>query len=135
MSFNYQGLCLLRAYMKILSWFSLGLEIWRMRCVKSSLHKNQTFVSTTHRITFIYNHLLLMLAQVVSFLLLNMYLHLAWCLHSIVNSETVSEASLSSLLSKRTTLFEQLQYFLNTFAEAEKVGKNGNQLCCRVSIL
>ncbi|KAG2697238.1 hypothetical protein I3843_07G096600 [Carya illinoinensis] len=70
--------------------------------------------------------------EVVSFLLLNMYLHLAWCLHSIVNSETVSEASLSSLLSKRTTFFEQLQYFLNTFAEGEKVGKNGNQLGCRV---
>lgn len=121
--------------MTILSWFSPGLEIWKMRCVKSSLHKNQTFVSLTHFITFIHNHLLLILAQVVSFLLLNMYLHLAWCLHSIVNSETVSEASLSSLLSKRTTFFEQLQYFLNTFAEGEKVGKNGNQLGCRVSIL
>ncbi|XP_041017986.1 sister-chromatid cohesion protein 3-like [Juglans microcarpa x Juglans regia] len=66
--------------------------------------------------------------EVVSFLLLNMYLHLAWCLHSIVNSETVSEASLSSLLSKRSTFFELLQYSLNTYAEGEKVGKNGNQL-------
>ncbi|KAJ0113315.1 hypothetical protein Patl1_01119 [Pistacia atlantica] len=50
--------------------------------------------------------------EVVSFLLLNMYLHIAWSLHSIVNSETVSEASLSSLLLKRNTLFEELEYFL-----------------------
>ncbi|XP_059437429.1 sister-chromatid cohesion protein 3 [Corylus avellana] len=70
--------------------------------------------------------------EVVSFLLLNMYLHLAWCLHSIVNSETVSEASLSSLLSKRNTFFEQLEYFLNTLTDVEEVGKRGNQLACRV---
>ena len=74
-----------------------------------------------------------MLVQVVSFLLLNMYLHLAWCLHSIVNSETVSEASLSSLLAKRNTFFEQLEYFLNTLTEVEEVDKRGNQLACRVS--
>ncbi|KAB1203030.1 Sister-chromatid cohesion protein 3 [Morella rubra] len=70
--------------------------------------------------------------EVVSFLLLNLYLHLAWCLHSIVNSETVSEASLSSLLSKRNTFFEQLEYFLSTFTEREEVGKHGNQLACRI---
>lgn len=67
--------------------------------------------------------------EVVSFLLLNMYMHLAWGLHSVINSETVSEASLSSLLSKRNTLFEQLEYFLNTL---EEVGKHENQLACRV---
>lgn len=105
-----------------------------MRCVKCSLHKSQTFVSPTYFVAFIYIHLLVMLFQVVSFLLLNMYLHLAWCLHSIVNSETVSEASLSSLLSKRNTFFEQLEYFLNTLTEVEEVGKRGNQLACRVSI-
>ncbi|XP_030947557.1 sister-chromatid cohesion protein 3-like [Quercus lobata] len=70
--------------------------------------------------------------EVVSFLLLNMYLHLAWCLHSIVNSETVTEASLSSLLSKRNTFFEQLDYFLNNFSEVEEMSKHGNQLACRV---
>ncbi|KAL4603123.1 hypothetical protein ACB092_10G103000 [Castanea dentata] len=70
--------------------------------------------------------------EVVSFLLLNMYLHLAWCLHSIVNSETVTEASLSSLLSKRNMFFEQLDYFLNNFSEVEEMSKHGNQLACRV---
>ncbi|KAK4558523.1 hypothetical protein RGQ29_008026 [Quercus rubra] len=70
--------------------------------------------------------------EVVSFLLLNMYLHLAWCLHSIVNSETVTEASLSSLLSKRNTFFEQIDYFLNNFSEVEEMSKHGNQLACRV---
>lgn len=67
--------------------------------------------------------------EVISFLLLNMYLHVAWSLHSIVNSETVTEASISSLLSKRDTLFEELNYFLNTPPE---VGEAGNQLACRV---
>ncbi|KAL5983962.1 hypothetical protein ACLOJK_018064 [Asimina triloba] len=56
--------------------------------------------------------------EVVAFLLLNMYLHVAWGLKS-VDDENPSEASLSSLLSKRTTLFETLEYFLNTLLEAE----------------
>jgi cohesin complex subunit SA-1/2 len=75
-----------------------------------------------------------MLVQVVIFLLLNMYLDLAWCLQPIVTSETVTEASLSLLLSKRNTFFEQLDYFLDNFSEVEEVGKHGNQLACRVSI-
>ncbi|KAL5793037.1 hypothetical protein ACOSP7_001631 [Xanthoceras sorbifolium] len=70
--------------------------------------------------------------EVVGFLLLNMYLHLAWSLHSIINSETVSEASLSSLLLKRNTLFEELEYFLNTPSTVEEGSKLGNQLACRV---
>ncbi|XP_059660558.1 sister-chromatid cohesion protein 3 isoform X2 [Cornus florida] len=70
--------------------------------------------------------------EVVSFLLLNMYLHVAWCLHSVINSETVSEASLSSLFSKRTTLFKQLEYFLQTPSEIQGEGECGNQLACRV---
>lgn len=70
--------------------------------------------------------------EVVSFLLLNMYLHVAWCLQCIVNSETVSEASLSSLLSKRTTLIEHLEYYLQTPPEVQVEVKRGNQLVCRV---
>ena len=75
-----------------------------------------------------------MLIQVVCFLLLNMYLHLAWCLHSVINSEVVSEASLSSLLSKRTTLFEHLEYFLNSPSQMEGAVNVGNILASRVSI-
>lgn len=78
--------------------------------------------------------LMLMLNQVVSFLLLNMYLYLAWSLHSIINAETVSEASLASLLLKRNTLFEELEYFLNSPSEVEEGSRVGNQLACRVSI-
>ncbi|XWS31645.1 hypothetical protein CRYUN_Cryun23aG0094100 [Craigia yunnanensis] len=70
--------------------------------------------------------------EVVSFLLLNMYLDVAWSLHSIINSETVSEGSLSSLLSKRDTLLEELEYFLNASPEVREGGKSGNQLACRV---
>lgn len=135
MSFNCQGLCQLRVYTKKLLWSSVVLEIWKMRCVKCNLLINQTFLSPTLFVACIYIDLLLMLVQVVSFFLLNMYLHLAWCLHSIVNSETVTEASLSSLLSKRNTFFEQLDYFLNNFFEVEEMSKHGNQLACRVSIV
>ncbi|KAH8489459.1 hypothetical protein H0E87_024907 [Populus deltoides] len=73
--------------------------------------------------------------EVVSFLLLNMYLHVAWTLQSIVNSETVSEASLTSLLSKRNSLFEELEYFLGTPSEDKEGSKCGNQLACRVCII
>ncbi|KAK2990557.1 hypothetical protein RJ640_019837 [Escallonia rubra] len=69
--------------------------------------------------------------EVVSFVLLNMHLHVAWCLHSIINSETVSEATLLSLSSKRTALFEQLEHFLSPL-EVREVSKCGNLLACRV---
>lgn len=72
------------------------------------------------------------LIQVVSFLLLNMYMHIVWSLHSVVNSETVTETTLSSLLLKRNKLFEELEYFLNTASGVEEGGKIGNQLACRV---
>ncbi|XP_062087056.1 sister-chromatid cohesion protein 3-like isoform X2 [Humulus lupulus] len=69
--------------------------------------------------------------EVVCFLLLNMYIHLAWCLKSIISSEVVSEASLSSLLSKRTTLFNNLEYFLNS-PHTEGEVNYGNLLASRV---
>ncbi|KAL2540559.1 Sister-chromatid cohesion protein 3 [Abeliophyllum distichum] len=68
--------------------------------------------------------------EVITFLLLNMFLHVAWCLHSIIASETVSENSISSLLLKRSALFEQLDYFLHTPPNVN--GGCGNQLACRV---
>lgn len=72
--------------------------------------------------------------QVITFLLLNMYLHVAWCLHSIISSETVSELSISSLmLEKRSILFEQLDYYLCNPPKVE--GGSGYQLACRVSTL
>lgn len=76
-----------------------------------------------------------MLVQVVGFLLLNVYLHVAWCLQSIINSESVSEASLSSMLSKRSTLLEQLEYFLHTPPGVQEDGNQGNQLASKVSSL
>ncbi|XP_010244638.1 PREDICTED: sister-chromatid cohesion protein 3 isoform X2 [Nelumbo nucifera] len=70
--------------------------------------------------------------EVVGFLLLNMYLHVAWCLQCIINGENISEASLTSLLSKRTTLFEQLEYFLHNPPKSQEDGKKVNLLACRV---
>ena len=72
--------------------------------------------------------------QVVGFLLLNMYLLLAWGLHTIINEETVSEASLSSLLSERNVLLEELEYFLNMTSDSREGGKPGSELSCRVRL-
>ncbi|XP_071920942.1 sister-chromatid cohesion protein 3-like isoform X1 [Coffea arabica] len=69
--------------------------------------------------------------EVISFVLLNMYMHVAWSLHSIITSEKVSEATVASLLLKRTTLCEQLEHFL-LHPENEEESKSGSQLACRV---
>ncbi|XP_010518519.1 PREDICTED: sister-chromatid cohesion protein 3 isoform X1 [Camelina sativa] len=60
--------------------------------------------------------------EVICFLLLNMKMYVTWSLHSIINCEAVSEASVSSLISKRDTLFEELSYFLNGIEESRKYG-------------
>ncbi|ESW35037.1 hypothetical protein PHAVU_001G201200 [Phaseolus vulgaris] len=73
--------------------------------------------------------------EVVGFLLLNMYFHLVWSLQSITNEEAVSGASLASLLSKRDTLLQELEYFLNLNADNKEGGKPGSELACRVCII
>jgi len=77
--------------------------------------------------------ILSILFQVVAFLLLNMYLHVAWCLESI-NGENPSEPSVTSLLSKRTTLFEQLEYFADILSKVQKKGRSDSVLSYRVSL-
>lgn len=133
MSFSYQYMYLLRAYFKILLQLLEVSELQIMRCMKKFPLFN---------IILLYSYpislrcLLItvsMLVQVVGFLLLNMYLHVAWCLQSIINSDSVSEASLSSMLSKRTTLLEQLEYFLHTPPGVQEDGNQGNQLASKVS--
>ncbi|CAM8979400.1 unnamed protein product [Rhodiola kirilowii] len=73
--------------------------------------------------------------EVVSFLLLNLYLHVAWSLHSIVNSKTVSESSISSLLCNRAALFEQLEYYLSRSPDVTDERRIGNQLAARVCVI
>ncbi|KAJ8748414.1 hypothetical protein K2173_003051 [Erythroxylum novogranatense] len=73
--------------------------------------------------------------EVASFLLLNMYLHVAWSLQAIVNSGSATQASISSLLLKRDALFEELGYFLESTSEDKEGNTCGNQLACRVSII
>lgn len=70
--------------------------------------------------------------EVVGFLLLNMHLHLAWSLQSIINEEKVSAASLTSLLSKRDTLLQELGYFVNLATDNNEEDKLGSELACRV---
>lgn len=57
--------------------------------------------------------------QVVAFLLLNMYLHVAWSLKT-VDDESPSEGSITSLLDKRTTLFELLVRSLDSLQEGKE---------------
>lgn len=128
MNSNYPDLCLLKACMKTLSWYFVTLETWRMRCVNGYLLWLLYF--TCYSLCLI--QLLLIFIQVVGFLLLNLYLNLAWDLHSIINKETISEASLSSLLSKRNNLFEELGYFLNLATDNKEGGKHASELACRV---
>ncbi|PIA39433.1 hypothetical protein AQUCO_02600110v1 [Aquilegia coerulea] len=71
-------------------------------------------------------------SEVVVFFLLNMYLHVTWSL-STINDESVSELSLSSLLSKRNALFEQLEYFLDNPPEVSEEGRS--LLASRVCII
>ncbi|XP_073066132.1 sister-chromatid cohesion protein 3-like [Primulina eburnea] len=70
--------------------------------------------------------------EVIAFLLLNMFLHVSWCLQSVVSSETVSETLVSSLVWKRNALLEQLEYFLQTPIKINGDGGSGNQLAYRV---
>ncbi|XP_073063381.1 sister-chromatid cohesion protein 3-like [Primulina eburnea] len=70
--------------------------------------------------------------EVIAFLLLNMFLHVSWCLQSVVSIETVSETFVSSLLWKRNALLEQLEYFLQTPIKINVDGGSGNQLAYRV---
>ncbi|KAH0465235.1 hypothetical protein IEQ34_005338 [Dendrobium chrysotoxum] len=59
----------------------------------------------------LYDDLAGILRDVLGFVLLNMYLQVAWSLCSI-DSENPSEVSLTVLLSKRTNLFEQLEHIM-----------------------
>ncbi|XP_071738287.1 sister-chromatid cohesion protein 3-like isoform X3 [Rutidosis leptorrhynchoides] len=73
--------------------------------------------------------------EVVGFLLLNMYMHIQWCLYSITNSSVVSEDSLSSLISKRNALFDELSHFLHVLSEAQVKENGGNPLASRVCVI
>ncbi|CAN0879592.1 Sister-chromatid cohesion protein 3 [Linum grandiflorum] len=68
--------------------------------------------------------------EVASLLFSNIYLDVAWSLHAVLNSETISEEAVTSLWGKRDTLFNELEYF---------VGNEGHtytdQLACRVCII
>ncbi|KAH0776512.1 hypothetical protein KY290_007923 [Solanum tuberosum] len=66
---------------------------------------------------------------VIGFLLLNMHLHICYCLHSIINSGSVLEQSISSFISKRSALFELLEFFLTTKSPE---GLRASQLACCV---
>lgn len=62
-----------------------------------------------------------------------MFLHVSWCLHSVLSSETVSEASLFSLLKKRDALLEELEYHLSNSFQLQSDLRSNKLLAYRVS--
>ncbi|ERN16836.1 hypothetical protein AMTR_s00057p00122610 [Amborella trichopoda] len=72
--------------------------------------------------------------EVVSLLLLNMYLHILWARKSL-DTENPAEALISSLLAKRTTLLEQLEHFLDTLLKSWEEGRTRGPLSSRVCII
>ncbi|KAL3339305.1 hypothetical protein AABB24_028101 [Solanum stoloniferum] len=120
MNFNCEGKFPLKACIKILERLSRTSEVLMTSLVYCSL--NNSFCSHANA------QLLWLTVQVIEFLLLNMHLHVCQCLHSIINSDTILEQSISSLISKNTSFFEILESFLTT-KSPEAV--RANQLACR----
>lgn len=71
--------------------------------------------------------------EVICFVLLNMYLQVAWSVQSI-DSENPSESFLTVLLSKRTNLFEQLEHIMNSLVIVHEERRR-NVLSFRVVII
>lgn len=71
--------------------------------------------------------------EVVAFLLLNMYLNVAWGLE-MIDGENSSESDLhvKSLLSHRDTLFKLLEYYAQRLSEVPKKGRSERLLSSRV---
>ncbi|KEH41297.1 sister-chromatide cohesion protein [Medicago truncatula] len=71
--------------------------------------------------------------EVVGLLLQNLYFDLAWSLKFVLDGESVSDASLKTLLSKRDTLLQELEYFVNLVTDESNEGdKSGSELGGRV---
>ncbi|XP_052155872.1 sister-chromatid cohesion protein 3 [Oryza glaberrima] len=93
--------------------------------------KNDGLFEDMYRIL---SHLKDMDNEVKSFLLLNMYLQLAWCLNAI-DGENPSEASIDELLSRQSSLFEKLYYYLVVLPTYQKEGRSTTILSCRVCVI
>lgn len=63
-----------------------------------------------------------------------MYLQVAWCLQAI-DGENPSESSIDELLSKQSSLFDQLYYYLVVLPTCQKEGRSTTVLSCRVRLL
>jgi cohesin complex subunit SA-1/2 len=62
-----------------------------------------------------------------------MHLQVAWCLHAI-DGENPSETSIDELLSKQSSLFDQLYYYLVVLPTYQKDGRSTTVLSCRVRL-
>ncbi|WJX79682.1 peptidyl-prolyl cis-trans isomerase precursor, variant 2 [Trifolium repens] len=73
--------------------------------------------------------------EVIGLLLQNMHFHLAWSVQSIIDGESVSAASLTSLVSKRDALLQELESFVNLATDSNDGGKSGSELAGSVCIM
>ncbi|RHN78810.1 hypothetical protein MtrunA17_Chr1g0169991 [Medicago truncatula] len=66
--------------------------------------------------------------EVVGLLLQNLYFDLAWSLKFVIDGESVSDASVKTLLSKRDTFLQELDYFVNLVTDSNEGDKSGSEL-------
>ncbi|KAM3292672.1 hypothetical protein ACQJBY_036404 [Aegilops geniculata] len=109
--------------------YSLLVNLKRLHELQLSKRvKNDGLFEDMYRIL---SHLKEMDNEVKSFLLINMFLEVAWCLHAI-DVENPSETSIEGLSSKQRSLFEQLYYFLVVLSNYQKEGRSTTVLSSRV---
>jgi hypothetical protein len=71
------------------------------------------------------------MVQVIQLALLNMFLHVVWCLKSL-GFDDPDEAGISSLKSKRDILMKQLNAFAESILSSYRQGNTRSRLCCTV---
>ncbi|MCO5549119.1 hypothetical protein L7F22_002585 [Adiantum nelumboides] len=72
--------------------------------------------------------------EVIQLTLLNMFLHVVWCLKSI-DFDNPDEAAMFSLISKRDTLLKQLESFAGSTLESYNQGNARSLLCCTICVI
>lgn len=72
--------------------------------------------------------------EVIQLTLLNMFLHVVWCLKSI-DFDNPDEAGMSSLVSKRDILIKQLESFAQSTIQSYGQGNARSLLCCTICVI
>lgn len=72
--------------------------------------------------------------EVIQLALLNIFLHVVWCLKSI-DFDNPDEAGMSALISKRDILMKQLESFAESTLQSYGQGTSRSLLCCTICVI